>query len=301
MNDLAHLQLAFRPYAMLSAAERILWMRQDRWIGYPRADQILHRLQELLSHPPRDRMPCLLLFGSTGMGKTRIVQKFLRDNRSGFDEITGTTRVPVAAMQMPPTPWERDFYEELLVALGTVLPAGLGSTSLRHRARTAARQLEVRMLIIDEIHSILAGTFREQRIFLNSIRFLANDLRIPLVCVGTHEAKQALMTDQQLADRFEACELPSWQNDAAFSRLLASFASILPLRQASELREPRLQKRIFSLTDGVMVRVCRLLEEAAARGIETGRERIDMEDLTDDLTARTLVSISDRRSRRVAG
>lgn len=52
------------------------------------------------------------------------------------------------------------------------------------------------MLVIDEIHSILAGTFREQRIVLNAIRFLANDLRIPLVCVGTREAKQALMTDQ---------------------------------------------------------------------------------------------------------
>ena len=50
------------------------------------------------------------------------------------------------------------------------------------------------MLVIDEIHSILAGTFHEQRIVLNAIRFLANDLRIPLVCVGTHEAKQARMT-----------------------------------------------------------------------------------------------------------
>jgi hypothetical protein len=36
---------------------------------------------------------------------------------------------------------------------------------------------------------------------------LANDLHLPLVCVGTNEAKQALMTDQQLADRFEAREL----------------------------------------------------------------------------------------------
>jgi hypothetical protein len=27
------------------------------------------------------------------------------------------------------------------------------------------------MLVIDEIHSLLAGTFREQRIFLNSLRF----------------------------------------------------------------------------------------------------------------------------------
>jgi hypothetical protein len=81
-----------------------------------------------------------------------------------------------------------------------------------------ADQLDVRMLIIDEIHSMLAGTFREQRIFLNSLRFLANDLRIPLVCLGTHEAKQALMTDQQLADRFDAFELPARRDDAALGR-----------------------------------------------------------------------------------
>jgi hypothetical protein len=43
-----------------------------------------------------------------------------------------------------------------------------------------------------------------------------------------------------------------------------------------------------------MVRVCSLLEEAAMRWIETGRERIDMESLSDDLTTHTLVSISDR-------
>ncbi|MBW0000061.1 MAG: TniB family NTP-binding protein [Verrucomicrobia bacterium] len=29
--------------------------------------------------------------------------------------------------------------------------------------------MEVRMLVIDEIHSMLAGTFREQRIFLKSL------------------------------------------------------------------------------------------------------------------------------------
>jgi replicative DNA helicase len=57
-----------------------------------------------------------------------------------------------------------------------VVPARLSVTALRHRARVLARQLEVRMLIIDEIHSMLAGTFREQRIILNSLRFLANDL-----------------------------------------------------------------------------------------------------------------------------
>ena len=104
---------------------------------------------------------------------------------------------------------------------------------------------------------MLSGTFREQRIqriFLNCLRFLANDLHLPLVCVGTNEAKQALMTDQQLADRFEARELPAWRDDTGFHQLLASFGSTLPLRRASALREARIRKRILHLTEGVTVR-----------------------------------------------
>jgi hypothetical protein len=42
------------------------------------------------------------------MGKTRIVQKFLREHRSSFDDVTGRTRLPVVAVQMPPAPSERE-------------------------------------------------------------------------------------------------------------------------------------------------------------------------------------------------
>jgi Bacterial TniB protein len=52
------------------------------------------------------------------MGKTRIVQKFLREHRSSFDDVTGRTRLPIVAVQMPPAPSERDLYEELLVSMG---------------------------------------------------------------------------------------------------------------------------------------------------------------------------------------
>jgi hypothetical protein len=38
-----------------------------------------------------------------------------------------------------------------------------------------------RILIIDEVHALLAGSYRQQRILLNTLRLLATDLRIPLV------------------------------------------------------------------------------------------------------------------------
>lgn len=297
----AHLHASQQELAQLGNEERIAWIRQERWIEYPRAKRILDRLGDLVDYPPRDRMPCLVIYGCTGMGKTRVVQKFLRDNRAHFDKKLGRTRVPVVAIQMPPAPVQRDLYEEILVAMGAVFTYGASITILRHRIRALARQLEVRMLIIDEIHSLLAGTFREQRIILNAVRFLANDLRIPLVCLGTEEANQALMTDQQLADRFSAAELPAWENDAAFEQLLLSFESILPLRKPSEFRDSKVHRRILSLTEGVLGRICRLLETAAIEAIRSGEERICLALLKEDLVTESLVSIADRRVRRVSG
>lgn len=301
IGDLPHLQGTHKANALLSDSERIAWIRQERWIQYARAERILHRLADLVDYPPRDRMPSLVIYGTTGMGKTRIVQKFLRDNRSRFDETLGKTRLPVVSIQMSPSPIPRDLYEEILLGMGGVFYHGTGAATLRHRIRILARQLEVRMLIIDEIHSILAGTFREQRIMLTAIRLLANDLRIPLVCVGTYEANQALMTDQQLADRFDASELPAWENDQAFHQLLASFESSLPLRLPSEFRDPKVHQRILGMTEGVLVRICRLIEKAAIEAIRSGRERIDLASLTEDLVAESLISIADRRNRRVVG
>jgi hypothetical protein len=301
INDLNHLHEHSRSVALLPAEERIAWIRRERWIEYPRGMRALDRISDLLAHPPRDRMPCLLLHGATGMGKTRILQKFLRSHTPIFDETTGFTRLAVAAIQMPPHPNELHLYEEILVSLGAALPYSPSTGTLRHRVRVLCRQMNVRMLIIDEIHCLLAGTYREQRIILNCIRFLANDLRIPLVCAGTQEARTALLTDEQLADRFEAFELAPWQDDTDFHQLLVSYAALLPLRRPSTLRDAKVRKRLLAMTDGVTVRICRILEDAAIMAINQNIEQIDLDSLHDGLAVQSLASVSDRRKRRTTG
>lgn len=300
-GEFAHLLPPYQAIAAKENRERIEWIRRDRWINHTKAEQVLTRLSDLLTYPPRSRMPSLLIFGAPGMGKTKIIEKFLREHPPAYDEQTGMTHSPVAATQMPPVPSEKDFYEGLLVSLGSVMPHGAPVNHLRHQFRILARQMDVRMLIIDEIHTMLAGSFREQRVFLNSIRLLANDLKLPLVCVGTQEAKQALMTDQQLADRFAASELPPWRNDTALGQLLASFGSILPLRLPSNLQDADVRTRILALTEGITVRIFRLIEVAAIQAIESGKECIDLNSLSDHVVTETLVSISERRSRRPVG
>ena len=109
----------------------------------------------------------------------------------------------------------------------------------------------------------------------NTLRFLATDLRISLVCAGTHDAKRALTTDPQLADRFEAIELPPWKNNESLHRLLTSFQSLLPLRVRSDLVAPAMRRALLERTEGITVRLVRLIETLAVDAIRNHTEKID--------------------------
>ena len=279
-EEFSHLFPASRAVAALSAEERIRRIRADRWINYPRAEQALAKLEELIVFPQRARMPNLLIVGASGMGKTMIVEKFSRDHPSRFDAVSGCMHMPVIVVQMVSGPDEARFYKRLLAAIGAPeLPRGtlsvLESVTLR-----LLSEIRPGLLVIDEVHSLQAGSVREQTRFLNMLRFLGNELRIPLVCVGTQQARNALRTDDQLVRRFEAFALPPWQNDEDFGGLIGSLQRTLPLRRPSEIGAPML-KRLIEVTGGITAGVFSLMGRLAIAAIESGEERIVARDVAD--------------------
>ncbi len=300
MSDLFHLADSYRARARWPDADRIAWIRKDRWLGFPKAEAVRKTLDAMLRYPPRTRMPCLLIYGQTGMGKSRIVERFEAENPRGFNEATGVATIPVVAVQLPPQPTDGEFYGEVLEKLR----AGFAARGDTQRARLLTRrlmgQVGARMLILDEINHMLACTPRQQRIFLNTLRYLANDLQIPLVCTGNHEAQAALLTDAALAERFDAVELVRWQNDEAFRLLMVTLAAILPLRRSSQLEEERCRTSVLDLSDGNTGRIFRLVETLAVRAIENGSECIEASDLDADDLLMPSVSmkvIAQRRAR----
>lgn len=276
-DSLDHLAPECQDEARLETKDRVRAILTERWISYPRANFAIQRLEDLLRYPPRDRMPCLLLFGPTGMGKTKILKKFIRDHAPTFNTQTGISGRPVVAMQMPPEPDEKALYLQLLNALNAPTRYGHTVHQLRQIVRDLLGYTSTRMLVIDEVHSLLASSYRQQRILLNTLRFLANDLQLVLVCAGTADAKRAMLTDQQLADRFEAVELPPWHNDNDFRRLLASFQALLPLRKKSDLSAPDIRQEILRRTEGITVRIVRLLEQLAVEAVRSGSEEITLD------------------------
>jgi hypothetical protein len=115
-------------------------------------------------------MPNLLLVGPTNNGKSMIIEKFRREHppSSGVDE----ERIPVLVVQMPSDPSVARFYAAVLAVLGAPLRPRQQVAELEHVALDVLRRVGVRMLIIDELHNVLAGRDSSRREFLNLLRFL---------------------------------------------------------------------------------------------------------------------------------
>jgi hypothetical protein len=279
----AHLEKAVAAWLDLPTSERIERIRSPRWIGYPKAKAVLARLEDLLVWPRSHRMPNALIVGDTNNGKSMLIQRF-RSLHPAHDNPEGEgVRVPVLVIQAPPTPDEGRFYNSILELLFAPYKPNDRVDKKLAQVLKLLRYVDMRMLVIDEIHHILAGNLNRQRGFLNVIKYLGNELKVPIVGVGTKDAFRAIQTDPQLANRFEPALLPRWTFDTDFLRLLASFERMLPLAEPSALHDTSLATKLFSLSEGYLGELSTLLTHAAVAAVENGQERID---------AKTLESVS---------
>lgn len=272
----SHLFKEVKSVAMLPAEERIRKIRAERWIGYPRAQAILAKLNVVYNYPPKTRMPNLLIVGPTNNGKSMIIEKFRRLMTKDIQSEPGKEHIPVVAMQMPSDPTIARFYSLLLYKLGAPTSSRCTVSDLEAVAIDILRKVRAKILVIDELHNVLAGRHKVQTEFLNLLRFLGNELMIPIICVGTRDAYLAIRNDSQLENRFEPCILPVWQDDSEFASLLASFRAIFPLRRDSEILQPEIRSYILNKTEGTIGEISMLLTRAAILAIESGEECIGM-------------------------
>lgn len=251
------------------------------WVRYPRAEAILAKLEDLYALPRYHRMPHMLIVGDTNNGKTMIAKRFCENHEPTNVVNVQESEVPVLMIQAPPTPDEGRFYNNILDKI---------YAPLRMSARNDQRQLQVqrfleivgtKILIIDEIQHVLAGSMSKQRQFLNVLKYLGNELQMSIVAVGTRDAFNVIQTDPQIANRFEPAVLPRWQLDTDYLRLLATIEPLLLLKKPAGLTTPAVATKILAMSEGTIGEICRLIEKAAICAIDYETEEIN-EALLDD-------------------
>ncbi len=278
--ELDHIRPEFRHIIGLSDRERIAFLDQPRWVGHRAAISILQTLDGLLIKPRRPRMPNLLLVGESNNGKTTIVEEFVRTSGKPYVNEYSEPVKPIILAQAPPTADEKGLYISILERFFTPYRATDTTARLRYQVIHLFRACHSRMLIIDEIHSLMTGTRIKQREIMNAIKLICNELAIPVVGVGTQDALAVIETDPQHASRFDVLNLPLWRLDKEFQELLNAFEQMLPLKKRSNLHARDLATVLHTLSAGNIGDLSNLLMACSIDAITSGKELID-KDLID--------------------
>ena len=275
MNNYNHVSPRFHHIFGLSDQERIDFLYQDRWIGYKQAEVVISLLNDLIRRPQRNRMSNLLLIAEPNNGKSTIIRKFVDTYEPNFIDDDCENQRPIILIESPPTADEKGLYVSILEEFMTPYRDSATKIKLRYQIYHLFRELKVKMLIIDEIHSLMAGTAIKQREVMNVLKAMSNELKIPIVGVGTVDALTVVHYDEQHASRFDAVSLNKWKKDEDFQELIASFEKVLPLKKPSNLSDPKSAELLYDISEGNIGNLHKLLIDCASYAIEHGHESIN--------------------------
>lgn len=246
---------------------------RPRWIEYDVAKEALTLMQQIMDHPPSHRPPCCLLVGDTNNGKTTIALQFSKvENRSYYEE-NNEERHPVVYLQAPPGPDLSQLYSGILRSLDAPFPKSSRWPAKQDQLLTLLPRFGVRMIIIDEIHNLIQGNRDQQQLFLNGLKFLTNELRIPIVALGTRNAESIFQTDQQMGNRFEPFRIPRWEPNEKYAIFVNRVIHSTGFEASKDFTNKRLINKIHVETNGLTGETTKLLHATIAIAADQG-ERI---------------------------
>lgn len=278
-----------------SDEERIEYINKEYWIDYPIAKNILEKMEDIYKYQYGQTRPTsILLVGSSNNGKTSLLKEFIKThppydyNIDGekpdwitdefFDKYTGIGR-PVVYIISPTEPSETRLYSIILEQLNVPYKARDTLDTKANLVEYYLKALNVRVLIIDEIHNILNGSPARQRQIMGAIRDLSSKLTMPVILSGVKDALRAVNTEDQISSRYRPEYLTKWKMDKDYVSLMATVVSKLPLKKQSTILNKDDASEILELCNGYIGEIVNLIKSAAIYAIKSGSERVTIKEI----------------------
>ena len=278
--SVTHLDPTLHELAASDALSRIRMVSKDLFIEHEYSQYLNDVLDTLLCEPRHGRMPCWLITGDAGMGKTAQLHRFARrypDHRGGE---SATLIRPIVIANVPPEPTRTTLERAILEALNAPTITLGQSVDRAAVIRRLISAHATRILVLDEIQHLCHTRVRDRAVVLDAIKALSTTCQINVVCAGTPAVAREFQADAQLERRFSITQFSQWKPGPALQRFLETYERARPLRLPSRLAEPEMVRTLLSEAGGITHRIMQCLNAAAIVDIHEGIERITVELLT---------------------
>lgn len=254
--------------------KKIKFIEQTPWIGHEVVEKIWNKMEEILAHTRNHRMPDLNIVARSNSGKTTILKRFAQTHKAELDEETGELYAPVIAAVMPHDPTEILFVNALLKSVQLTVKKTDSFPNKLEQLYNALERVECKVILLDEIQHIGVGSAREQHLIVNMMKNMSSILQISFIVAGTPAAINIFGFDEQFQKRFRPAVIPSWNEGEELESLLASFESLLPLEEPSDLASDEMVRYILSHTDRTIGDIYDLLRAATTYAIKKGDKKL---------------------------
>lgn len=243
---------------------------QDHKVLYPALQQVISEAEWMVYEPRQTRARGRIICADRANGKTSIAELI----QSRFCEFSRSDAPCVLRISMSGLHDTRSVYGRIMEELGTPVRLSHRLSDRELLVQRLLRNVNCRLLILDEVQDILMGNAREQVRVLQAVKLLMNELNLPIMAFGTDAAGRGFKEDPHLAARFTDYTLPLWKADSTLANFLATYERMLPLKKPSHLASPDKLAVLAKVGEGVLGKIVERVKNAALMAIVDGSESI---------------------------
>ncbi|MFC5527670.1 TniB family NTP-binding protein [Rhodanobacter ginsengisoli] len=261
-----------------SKAERIIEVQTEHVILHPQLKKAVNRALWMIKQQPRSRAPGLIVTGATNSGKTTLGCSILKAySQLAPSSFIGSVRPCAVMIELSGLATSRAVYGRILEQINAPVNCNARVADRELVVTMTLRNINCRLLILDETQDVLKTSERDQQRVLDAIKYLMNSLKMPVLAMGVEQAGKAFDSDQHLRARFSEIKLPAWRDNDDLIDLLASLEPNLLLQGDVNLRTREMITKLLELSDGKLGYIIDIVKNAAIEAIISGKETITPE------------------------
>ncbi len=254
--------------------KKISFVRETPWIMHREVEKVWAKMEEIFEHPRSHRMRDLNIVARSNNGKTTLLRRFAKAHLATLDEHSGQLMAPVIATVMPHDPTETLFINALLNSVQLTIKRTDTFASKLEQLYHSLERIDCKVILIDEIQHIAAGTSREQHLMVNMMKNISSILQVSFIVAGAPSALNIFSFDDQFKNRFLPAVIPTWSEGEELESLLASFEALLPLEEPSDLASDEMIRYVLTNTDRTIGNMYELLSDATVYAIKNNQHKL---------------------------